>query len=111
MLLAIVGVLLGTVATVGVLVNNNNISDLSSDQDNICTTVSCDSVLCIFLRCQTNTHFISNLFIHFKLLSLYLDLFKAKALGTFTCTKSSTPTVSELGTCFDTLVAFSTPDC
>jgi len=35
----------------------------------------------------------------------------AKALGGFTCTKSATPTVAELGACFDTLVAFSTPDC
>ena len=37
--------------------------------------------------------------------------FQAKQLGGFTCTKSGTPTVAELGACFDTLVGYTTPSC
>ena len=39
-LMSIVGAVLGGAAIVGVLVNNNNISELSKDQDSICTLVS-----------------------------------------------------------------------
>jgi len=73
LVLGTIGALMGTLAAIGVVLNNNNINELSKDQDSICTT--------------------------------------AKYLGQFTCTKSATPTVAELGACFDTLVAYTTPDC
>merc|ERR1712018_1051481 len=73
LVLGTIGALMGTLAAVGVVLNNNNINELSKDQDAICTT--------------------------------------ARYLGDFTCTKSATPTVAELGACFDTLVGYGTPDC
>jgi len=73
LVLGTIGALMGTLAAIGVVLNNNNINELSKDQDSICTT--------------------------------------AKSVGGFTCTKSATPTVAELGACFDTLVGYGTPDC
>jgi len=73
LVLGTIGALMGTLAAIGVVLNNNNINELSKDQDSICTT--------------------------------------AKSVGGFTCTKSATPTVAELGACFDTLVGYATPDC
>jgi len=71
--LGLIGALTGVISLIGLVVNAQSISSLSTDQDSICTT--------------------------------------AKSLGGFTCTKSATPTVAELGACFDTLVGYSTPSC
>merc|ERR1712045_209531 len=72
--LGLIGSLMGVVSLIGLAVNANSISDLSKDQDSICTT--------------------------------------AKQIGGFTCTRAgTTPTLAELGTCMDTLVAYTTPDC
>merc|ERR1712158_74856 len=73
LVLGTIGAIMGALAAIGVVLNNNNINELSKDQDSICTT--------------------------------------AKSVGGFTCTKSATPTVAELGACFDTLVGYATPDC
>lgn len=37
-MLGLIGAVLGTIAVVGVAVNNNNVNSLSKDQDSICTT-------------------------------------------------------------------------
>jgi hypothetical protein len=71
--LGLIGALTGVISLIGLVVNAQSISSLSTDQDSICTT--------------------------------------AKQLGGFTCTKSGTPTVAELGACFDTLVGYTTPSC
>jgi hypothetical protein len=39
LLLGLVGALAGTAALIGVALNNNNVNELSKDQDSICTTV------------------------------------------------------------------------
>lgn len=39
LVLGAIGALIGTVAAVGVVLNNNNINNLSVDQDSICTSV------------------------------------------------------------------------
>lgn len=39
LVLGTIGALMGTLAAVGVVLNNNNINQLSLDQDSICTTV------------------------------------------------------------------------
>ena len=39
-MLGAIGAIVGAIALVGVAVNNNNVYNLSKDQDAICTTVS-----------------------------------------------------------------------
>merc|ERR1712018_468436 len=39
LVLGTIGAIMGTLAAIGVVINNNNIHNLSKDQDNLCTTV------------------------------------------------------------------------
>ena len=98
---------MGVVSLIGLAVNANSISDLSKDQDSICTTVGLDQSCLNTLKYSNKINFLIILTTNFH---VYIN-FQAKQLGGFTCTKSGTPTVTELGVCFDTLVAYTTPDC